>query len=485
MTIVSAQDNSLATPYPGNQAKSERDYLAVMEGVINTLAQRADKMKILRQLLPYALSIGEVEMGALLVVGDQANHLTVVVRQGLPDEVLQQLTLGDLGRDLLAGHLLHLTSGSLQLNPRQALLGRHKLKYLFALPLRFYKDVLGAIVVATRHAPGNVLSPEFQHRLTILAQLVALFLDDVRLRTGRQRSQSKPLPILPLEQEATRELEDLLAAVMSAEEEVVHQNKDLGLLNTLSREVGSVLQLNPLLEAALKQTKVALNVEAAWVYFNENGLLVLQAHNGLSETYVRQMQQLKPGDGAEGMALSRREPILRDALLFHSGRARTVVEAEKLRAIAAVPLLSPNGDHVLGVLAIGQYTSREWSGRDKHMLVSISRQVAQALANSWMFHEAQQKVETWEAKYSAIEQSNAQLIARANELEKQVQTLRQAEQQIWTALAASSQARHRHGSAKSSELVDDQLVATLKKALDTLVKPEEVQLAGGKLDSVH
>lgn len=468
-------------PISDRPLRSESDYLMVMEAVINTLAQRADKMKILRQLLPYALSISEVEMGALLVVGDQGNQLTMVVRQGLPDEVLQQISLGDLGQDLLTGQLLHLTSGGLQLNPRQALLGRHKLKYLFALPLRFYKDVLGAIVVATRHAPGNALPPEFQHRLVILAQLVALFLDDVRLRAHRQRNQGKAQPILPLEQEAAKDLEELLAAVMSAEEEVVHQNKDLGLLNTLSHEVGSVLQLTPLLEAALKQTKVVLNVEAAWVYFNENGLLLLQAHDGLSENYVQQMQQLKPGDGAEGMVLSRREPILRDALLFHSGRSRAVVEAEKLRAIAAVPLLSPNSDHVFGVLAIGQHTPREWSGRDKHMLVSISRQVAQAVTNSQMFHEAQQKVESWEVKYSAIEQSNAQLIARANELEKQVQALRLAEQQIWTALAASSQARHRGHNRASDSLVDDHLVATLKRALDNLVKADEVQSAGAKI----
>lgn len=465
-------------PGPNIQLKSQSDYLGVMEAVIHTLVQRADKVKILEQLLCYALAISEVEMGALLAVGSEAKNLTVVARQGLPDELIQQLTEGELGRELLAGAAVHLTSRTLHLNPRQALLGRHKLKYVFGLPFRFYKDVLGALVVATRQGQDNDLGPEFQHRLTILTQLVALFLDDVRLRTQRQnRVQPKsPPPILSLEAEATKELEDLLAAVMLAEEEVVHQNNDLGLLNALSRDTSSMFQLTSILEATLRRTQTALNVEAAWFYLSENGLLILQAHEGLSEPYVQQMKQLKPGDGAEGMALSRREPILRDALLFHSGKARTVVEGEGLRAIAAVPLLSPAGDKVFGVLAIGQRSPRAWSERDERMLVSIGRQVAQAVVNSQMFAEAQQKAATWEARYSAIQQNNLQLVQRAETLEKQVQTLRQAEQQIWTALAASSQARRPRGRDKTSvSRVDDQLVTALRKALDNLVKPEEMQ----------
>jgi signal transduction protein with GAF and PtsI domain len=263
---------------------------------------------------------------------------------------------------------------------------------------------------------------------------------------------------------------------MSAEEEVVRQNKDLGILNTLSHEVGSALQLNVILEAAVKRTRLALNTDLGWFYTFEDGILVLREHQGLSEQYVRDLKHLRPGDGAEGMAFNRRQPIFRDALLFHSGRARATVEAEGLRAVAAIPLLNPGGDGALGVLAVGDRSAPQWTSRDERMLILIGRQVALAVSNAQAFTETQKKASTWEAKFSTIQESNAQLSQRAEILEQQLETLRRVEQQIWIALAASQQARrNRWQGHTSAQETDDQLVAVLKKALETLSKHEETE----------
>jgi signal transduction protein with GAF and PtsI domain len=241
--------------------------------------------------------------------------------------------------------------------------------------------------------------------------------------------------------------------------------------------VGGVLQLNVILEAAINRARLALNAEMGWFYAYEDGLLIMREHQGLSEQYVQELKQLKPGDGVEGMAFHRRQAILRDALLFHSGRARAVVEAEGLRAVAAVPLISTTKDMALGVLAVGDRTTRQFSARDERMLMSISRQVAQAVGAAQTFTETQKRAATWEAKYSAIQEGNAQLAQRAELLEHQVHALRQVEQQIWIALAASQHAKRTrlHKSAGSTtHEEDDQLVMMLKKALDTLSKTEEL-----------
>jgi GAF domain-containing protein len=443
-----------------------------MELVIGSLGQKSDKIKILSEILPRILALGEVEQGALLVVGNEAHQLTAVIKQKLPDEVIRQFTREGLGQQLLTGKQVYLTSQRLQLNPEQALLSRYKLKYLLGLPLQFNKEILGGLIVGSSN---DFLRPEAQRRLEVLGQLTALFLDHTRLRTQIQRqNQAKVQPDPPPSSSTAHELEELLAAIMSAEEEVVRQNKDLGILNSLSHEVGSMLQLNVILEAAVRQTRQALNVEVGWFYIFEDETLVLREHQGLSEQYAQELKQLKPGDGAEGMAFSRRQPVLRDALLFHSGRARAIVEAEGLRAVAAVPLLDPAGDRALGVLAVGDRTSRQWSSRDQRLLTLICRQVAQAVGNSQTFTEAQKKAATWEAKYSTIQESHAQLVHRTEILEQQIQSLRQVEQQIWLALAASQKARrdrgHEHHSAYER---DDQLVAILKKALANLNKDGE------------
>lgn len=464
------------TPNPSSTSDQAtprgRDPLTLMELVISSLGQKSDKIKILSQILPRILALGEVEQGALLVVGNEARQLTAVIKQKLPDEVIRQFTGEELSRQLLAGKQVYLTSQRLQLNPEQALLSRYKLRYLLGLPLQFNKEFLGALIVGSSN---DFLRPEAQRRLEALGQLTALFLDHTRLRTQAQRqNQAKAQPASPPGASTALELEELLAAVMSAEEEVVRQNKDLGILNTLSHEVGSMLQLNVILETAVRQTKQALNVEVGWFYIFEDDTLVLREHQGLSEPYVQELKQLKPGDGAEGMAFSRMKPILRDALLFHSGRARTIVEAEGLRAVAAVPVLDPSGERALGVLAVGDRSARQWSSRDQRLLTLICRQVAQAVGNSQTFSEAQKKAATWEAKYSAIQESHAQLVQRTEILEQQIQSLRRVEQQIWLALAASQKARrdrgHEHNVAHER---DDQLVAILKKALATLNKDDE------------
>ena len=462
-------------------ANSNCNYPNVIEQLITSIGQETDKKKVLGFILPCALAISGTEVGALLVTDDEHKRLRAVVRQGLPGEVIEQLASGDLANLLLMGQRLWVKSRRSRQNSKQALLGQHSLKYLFGVPFRFGGQVLGAIVVGSHSADGDCLEPEQQQRLELLTQLVALFLDDIRLRTkelqagngstGSATEQSDHAEVsqpdtVPqaIDTAPTDDLEQLLAAVMSAEEEVANQNRDLGLLDALSNEVGSSLHLNRVLEAAIKQTQAVLKVEAGWCYLFKDGVLVLSKYQGLSSQYVEAMQHLELGNGAEGMAFSRGEPIMRDGLLFHSGRTRRLVQQEGLRSIAAVPLTA--GNEPFGVLAVGSHFQREWSSRDQRMLVSIGQKVGQAVANSQMFSEAERKVQVWEANYSDMQRMNVQLTARANALAREVQDLRRIEQQIWIALAASQKAGKFQSEAL--EMEQENFVATLKKALTAL-----------------
>ena len=95
----------------GNQIiSSGRDPLALMELVISSLGQKSDRIKILSKILPCILTLGKVEQGALLVIGNEAHRLTAVIKQRLPDEVVRQFTGEELGQQLLAGQQVYLTS---------------------------------------------------------------------------------------------------------------------------------------------------------------------------------------------------------------------------------------------------------------------------------------------------------------------------------------------------------------------------------------
>jgi GAF domain-containing protein len=463
------------------QLSMTHNYAAIIERMIAKIGQETDRRKILAAILPYALAISQVELGALLVASDEPDNLNAVARKGMPDEVVRQLTSGDLGRLLLMGRKLWVKPRPTQMNTEQALLGRNKLSYLFGVPFRFDGQVLGAIVVGSFKANNRMLDQEQQQWLAMLAQLTAMFLDNLRLRANnayllnvvhQPSNQEKPVVIEAVEAQpvapamGAEELEQLLAAVMSAEEEVASQNTDLGLLNALSNEVGSSLQLDVILDAVLKRTMGILNAESGWCYLHENDALNLRGHQGLSSQYIEGMQRLSPGDGVEGMAFTRNEPILRDGMLFHSGKARALVQAEGLRTVAAVPLRTDTQTY--GVLAVANRHDWVWSSRDKRMLVSIGRQVAYAVANSQMFAEAQTKAQTWESSYSSLQQANVELSRRAEALERQIQDLHQAEQQIWVALAASQ-----HAARQSAGEGDEELASTLKRILAAMSKQRQ------------
>jgi putative methionine-R-sulfoxide reductase with GAF domain len=447
----------------------ETSYGSIIEKIITIIGYETERKKILAAILPQALAISGAEVGALLVAGDHPDNLNAIARRGLPDEVIVQLTQGDLGRLLLMGQRLWVKPRPLQLDPQQALLGRHKLKYLFGVPLWFERRVLGAIVVGSRITSDAALGDRQQHQLDVLAQLLALFLDHIRLRTTTLQPAQNNLStdaLLSASRQAQNsdELENLLAAVMSAEEEVASQNNDLGLLNALSSEMVGTLQLNRLLEAAIKQMLNALKARAGWCYLYEEDCLVLYHQEGLSTEYVEGMKRLSLGTGVEGMAFSRNEVMMRDSLLFHTGQARQLVQNEGLQIVAATPLRAENKS--FGVLAAANAEGQNWSLRDKRMLISIGHQLERAILNARKFSEVERKAQVLETSYKDLLQSNTRLTERAEVLEHQLQTLRQIERLVWNALSASAGSAN---AAADSE-TDEALAAALKNVLVILGK---------------
>jgi GAF domain-containing protein len=467
--VTSGQDR----PVP---AKKEEHLRASISQIINLLNNGTNKVQTLQAVLPYAMEISRADVGALLVVNPDAGRMHVVAKVNLPSEIIAPFSRGELGNFLLRGHRLQIEAKGN--NPHQALLKQHQLKLVFGIPLRFKRRVLGGIVIGTYQDEAQVLVQEQLEHLDILAQLVALFLENVRLRTLRKQSSSQLMEPAPEEDIAAdkrklAELEALLEAMMSAEEEVVNQNRDLGLLNLLSNELGSTMQLNQILEKGIQQARNAMNTSLGWCYLLDNGVLRLGESQGLSKQYIEGMAYLQPGNGAEGMAFARNEAILHDALLFHSGKARNLVQQEGLRTVAAVPLTDQ--DKPFGVLAVGDRTTRNWTTRDERMLLSICRELSQAVVNARKFDEAKVKVESWESDYGALQQANRQLALKAASLELHIERLRQAERQMWMVLAASSEARRKpivKGDGLEPGTDDRQVIVTLKRALRKLSKPE-------------
>lgn len=133
-------------------------------------------------ILPYVPAISHIELGAFLVTNGASGRFNEVARQQMSDEIMRQLTQGDWGYRLLGRQRLWLKSQSRPANLQQRLLARHQLRLLFGLLLCVAGQVLGAIVIGSRAANEQALR-QYHHWLAALAQLVALYLDNLRLRT--------------------------------------------------------------------------------------------------------------------------------------------------------------------------------------------------------------------------------------------------------------------------------------------------------------
>jgi GAF domain-containing protein len=393
-------------------------YVAALEALVTTISQRTDTIKILAEILSQALLLSGLEVGGLLVLGDEQDNMNVVVKRYLPDEITWQLTKGGLSRRLLSGESVLIQLHPLQPGGEQVLLRRHSLRYLFGLPFRFETRTLGALVIATRREVPVSTRQQLQERLGVLAQVVTLFLENMRLRTAYHRNlfieanspqagrnvDSEDVDAFFPRQESN-DLEELLAAVMTAEEEVARQNEDLDMLNTLATEMSKTFQVEMILQKATALAKTALNAKAGWCYLLEDDMLVLQESEGLSERYTHGMKRLKPGSGTEGMAIARNELMIRDGLLFHSGRERDLVKEEGLYTVAAVPLC--HQDRVIGALSVGwRDPKQQCSLRDKRMLMAVSQQVVWAVVNARMFNRIREEAHTWESSYRALTHVN-------------------------------------------------------------------------------
>ncbi len=401
-------------------------------------AGSVDRLGIaLKLALVQALETTNTTIGAVVVATDALN-LTLKVHKGLSPHLINILT----GREMehgAAALMPYLVSGDgVLLEAKTAgddlerrLLRDCGLTSLVSLPLFSGRRVLGALLVGLQGS--RTFKPSELCFLMALSQETTVVLDSLRLRDGLWQTAETllehepeaaelpdtlpeeltlavnsplPLPLLPagMPEPAEDDLEQLLAAMMEAEDEVQQQNTDLQTLNAIATALNRSLELKDVLKCAVEQAGKTLESDAAWLYLlDETGKLRLRAFIGLSEVYRRGMQFLKIGEGLEGRAVAQNRPIMVDSFPEGGRDQKFWVEKEGLRAVAVVPLpalpVESAGDDlpvshavggVTGVLAVGyrQFSpqlsegSHMWSPREMRLLTSLANLASLAIHNA-------------------------------------------------------------------------------------------------------
>ena len=387
----------------------------------------ANPATLLKLALIQALETTGASVGATVLINTETKALNLKVHKGLTPKLTQILAGQELGYGATA-LMPHLVAGAGALleyqtstdKLEQALLKSGRLTSLVSLPLQLGPRLVGAFLVGLRDE--RVFTPAELYFLLALSQEVTLALENLRLREGLWHTAESllgekstnldlqnedefdlnaPVPSpfdLPLnppksDQPAENDLEQLLAAMMEAEDEVQQQNADLQTLNVISEMMNRTLNLKEILQYAVDQTKATLKADAAWLYLlNEGGQLDLRAHNGLSKSYVQAMRRLDLTDGVEGLVVTDEKAYFVESIREAGLRHKIWVDKEGIHGMAAVPISRPdlqlepgqNGSQVIGVLVTSTIKQglHTWSPRERRLLTSIANQVALVVDNA-------------------------------------------------------------------------------------------------------
>jgi GAF domain-containing protein len=263
----------------------------------------------------------------------------------------------------------------------------------------------------------NVLSEDIKEQLRAATQsLIPLLADPPQVPTFPTRSIHVP----SLTRAASDDdLEQLLAAMMEAEEESFRHNADLIALNNISTKLARTFNLNKVLDSIMGEIKAMLSVAAAWLYLIDPlspDQLILRGCDGLSGRYSEGRQRIFIGDGIEGQVAQLNQPLFIEDAVQHRLRCEILVDQEQMRAIATVPLtceVEQDGleeQQVVGVLTVGMSHTYPWQPREIRLLTAVANHLALATHNASLYNQVQDTSERLAASNQLLQELNKQLL---------------------------------------------------------------------------
>jgi signal transduction histidine kinase len=179
--------------------------------------------------------------------------------------------------------------------------------------------------------------------------------------------------------------ETLEQRVRARTAEVQTRTRELELLNSVAAVVSGSLDLGEILNAALEKTMAAFDIEtgAAYGLDESASTLVLLAHRGLSEGFVRYTAGLPLEVALGGKQLSLEHPLTWSIDEYPEGEFKERVRTEGLQLIIAVPL-SAKGN-LVGGLVVNSRSDRVLTPGEESLLVAVGQQIGLAVENARLF----------------------------------------------------------------------------------------------------
>jgi signal transduction histidine kinase/putative methionine-R-sulfoxide reductase with GAF domain len=184
-------------------------------------------------------------------------------------------------------------------------------------------------------------------------------------------------------------------------EEMESTNRRLFALNQLAQTVNQSLNLRETLAAALDATLEAVEVDAGNIrlWDEQEGVLTIATHRGMSERYIAQRRHFKPGEGIGGKVFQRGEAFLVEDMREYP-HLNEMAQEEGVRSVASIPIRSR--DKMVGVISIFGHGQRRFTPPELELLTAIGNQIGTAIENARLFETIAQGKREWESTFDAI-----------------------------------------------------------------------------------
>jgi PAS domain S-box-containing protein len=182
----------------------------------------------------------------------------------------------------------------------------------------------------------------------------------------------------------------------------------LASLKYISDVVSQSFELKQILNSSIDSIIEIIKADAALIFLlnQEAGELVLHAHRGVSDAFIRDVGRLKLGEGFNGMVAVTGEPAIIKDPSTEDRLTKLALREEGIRSQVIVPLKSKG--KVMGTICVAMHRPRQFSQDEVKLLAALGNQIGVAIENASLFEEERKAVEQLrvsEERYRALFQN--------------------------------------------------------------------------------
>jgi signal transduction histidine kinase len=139
---------------------------------------------------------------------------------------------------------------------------------------------------------------------------------------------------------------------------------------------------------------VGLDTGGIYIYDEKSHLLTLAAQHGFKADFIKEIDNLKTGEGFSGQVMETGQPLVIRDISLDSRLSRGVVTETGLKSLVVVPLRSKQ--KTLGTLFLISPDLRDFEEGEVQLLIAAGQQIGVAVDNAYLFSSQQRRAEQFQ-----------------------------------------------------------------------------------------